>query len=206
MFNPLHKVSRKLGKALGVGGGSHGRRSSVGGDLQHEDSRHGAGQETGIGENANGNSPQLHPAQSHHPEDKGFVQQISTGMENFFKAIVAENPKPMPVRTTVPEEEDDEDKKAEEEEAEKEPEVVLDENTPVPILLARIEYLETNLRAETQRNQGLEEQILQLEARCQEMERVIHTSLLSKILRPFRMCFGGRPEDQYYSSQQKKQY
>jgi hypothetical protein len=185
MINPFHKLGKKINKALGGGG----RRSSVAsnGLQQDEDSKH----ETLTGDDSK-------PIQAQAPSDdnKGLIQNFSSGMENFIKAIT-ETPRThaQPLRTTPPE--DDENGYGNSpdgaviERTPEPPQVQLDENTPVEVLLARIEYLETSLRNELNRAEILEEQVLQQEARLQELERLAHRSFLSIILRPFRICFGG---------------
>jgi hypothetical protein len=186
-MNPLHKLGKKINKVFTGGGGRRYSQSGIGEDhngLQAEDSQHTA---AGDANTRQAGSPQP----GHHDENKGFMNNISNGFENFLEAVVG-NPRPLPVRTSVPEgEEDDENHKADDKAAPPQPDVTLDANTPVEVLLARIDFLETTLRGETARTQGLEEQLSELQERCAEMERVIHTSLLSKILRPFRICFGG---------------
>ena len=184
-MNPLQKLGRKINKALG--GGAASRKQSMGisetNGSQYEDDHRDS-----ISTNDMAKSPELRPIQ----ENKGFVHNVSSGMEHFIRAIT-DNPKPLPVPTSLPDEEDNDAEQdtgkvrgSQQEEA-----VELDENTPIEVLLARIEFLEASLRSEKQRSDILEEQVTGLEERCRIMEQVSHQSILSRIIRPFRICFGG---------------
>lgn len=194
-MHALQKFSKKVNKALGGNGGGNRRRTiaeSTG--LDTEDSHH--------EESVDGlhDSQAIKPSSSSSPEEhKGFVHNVSSGMENFIRSIT-DKPKPLPVRTTLPEDEaDDEGHDIRQQNGvggggdayalKNEPQE-LDENTPVNVLLARIEFLEVSLRNETERGNLLEEQVGMLEDKLYQMERIGHRSILSSITRPFRMCFG----------------
>ena len=180
MMNPFQKLGKRISKAVGGGG----RRQSVGLDesngLQNEDSHNG---------DASPSNPTATPPLKT-GDDKGIVQTFSSGMESFIKAITdTGSPRPMPLRTSVPEEDQERNHDDEKEEPE-EHTVVLDANTPVEVLLSRIEFLETNMRSESRRAEALEQQVNELADRCAELERVAHRSILARIFRPFRICCG----------------
>lgn len=124
-----------------------------------------------------------------HPEQLEHASSPMQHREQYMKAVVSTSQfDPVHHRNSIGQSsldlDDEKEGKTGKEEIPK-----FDENTPVDILLERIDYLETLLRSEQAKSLALEFQLNELEVKYQHVFRVAHETFYVKILRKIQSCF-----------------